>query len=152
MIYDQRDPNISNIAGHCSQSGEPQIRIPNCGGLIPPLGFNLLTVAIIVITGIYSLATSSCSQRTSTTSTPATAPEPTPTSRKGVTMANYNKLQTGMSYSEVVEILGSPGKKISDETTAPDTATYMWGGDQVGNIRVTFQNDRLLQKSEYSMQ
>jgi len=117
---------------------------------MPPLGFNLLTVAMIVITGICSLATSSCSQPTSTTSTPA--PEPTPTSRKGVTLANYNKLQTGMSYSEVVEILGNPGKKISDETAAPNTVTYMWGGDQVGNIRVTFQNDRLLQKSEYSMQ
>ena len=150
MICDQRNPNISNIAAHCSQAGEPQVRIPNRDGVMPALGFNLLTVALIVITGICSLAISSCSRGTSTTSTPA--PEPTPTSRKGVTLANYNKLQTGMSYSEVVEILGSPGKKISDETAAPNTITYMWGGDQVGNIRVTFQNDRLLQKSEYGMQ
>ena len=152
MICHKHNSCKSNGVGHYSRSGEHQVGMPKRGGTVTPLGFALLAVAMVAITGIGSLATSSCSQHVAS-STAAPEPSPTSTSRKGVTMANYDKLQTGMTYTEVVEILGSAGKKLNaDETAEPNTVTYMWGGDQVGNMRVRFRNDRLLEKSQYNLQ
>ena len=41
-------------------------------------------------------------------------------------MANYERLQTGMSYAEVVDILGEPGQEISrNELAGFTTVMYM---------------------------
>ncbi len=71
----------------------------------------------------------------------------------GVTMANYNRLRTGMSYSQVVKILGSGGTELSsNDIGGYHTVMYMWQGDGGGNMNAMFQNGRLIQKAQFGLQ
>lgn len=72
----------------------------------------------------------------------------------GVTMANYNKLQTGMTYEQVVQILGEEGKEMSSNDIAGyKNVMYMWkaGGFSVGNMNAMFQNGTLIQKAQFEL-
>ena len=72
----------------------------------------------------------------------------------GVTMENYNKLQTGMTYEQVVDILGEEGKEMSSNDIAGyKNVMYMWkaGGFSVGNMNAMFQNDALIQKAQFEL-
>jgi hypothetical protein len=73
--------------------------------------------------------------------------------RSGVTMANYERLETGMSYDGVVDILGEPGKEMSrNEIADITTVMYMWSGGFVGgNMNAMFQNDRLVSKAQFGL-
>jgi hypothetical protein len=72
----------------------------------------------------------------------------------GVTMENYNKLQTGMTYEQVVSILGEEGKEMSSNDIAGyRNVMYMWkaGGFSVGNMNAMFQNGALIQKAQFEL-
>lgn len=75
------------------------------------------------------------------------------TDTSGVTMENYGKLETGMSYEEVVAILGEPGEEISsNEIGGIKNAMYMWEADSFGgNMNAMFQNGELIQKSQFGL-
>lgn len=79
------------------------------------------------------------------TSAPASAP--------GVTMAQYNRLENGMSYAEASEILGSPGTEMSSSDLGGiKTTMYMWEGTSPGaNMNAMFQNGKLIQKSQFGL-
>jgi len=73
----------------------------------------------------------------------------------GVTMENYNKLQTGMTYEQVVSILGEEGKEMSSNDIAGyKNVMYLWkaGGFSVGNMNAMFQNGALVQKAQFELQ
>ena len=66
-------------------------------------------------------------------------------------MSDYNKITTGMSYSQVKTILGSnEGKELSrvDITGAPLTVSYQWQNDDGSNIIVMFQGDAVTTKAQ----
>ena len=72
----------------------------------------------------------------------------------GVTMENYNKLQTGMTYDQVVSILGEEGKEMSsNDIGGYKNVMYMWkaGGFSVGNMHAMFQNGALVQKAQFEL-
>jgi len=72
----------------------------------------------------------------------------------GITMSNYNKLQTGMSYEQVVQILGEEGKEMSSNDIAGyKNVMYTWkaGGFSVGNMNAMFQNGALIQKAQFEL-
>ena len=47
--------------------------------------------------------------------------------RSGVTLANYNRIQSGMSYSQVVNILGESGSELSrSDVMGYETVMYTW--------------------------
>lgn len=83
--------------------------------------------------------------------TEVAAVEPVETS--GVTMANFSKLSTGMTYEQVVEILGEHGEEISsNEIAGIRTVMYMWEGGSMGaNMNAMFQNDKMMQKSQFGL-
>jgi hypothetical protein len=56
-----------------------------------------------------------------------------------LTMENYNKLKAGMTYNEVVNIIGSPDK-CSDVLGMKNC---IWG-DEKRSATVTFAGDRVL--------
>ena len=56
-----------------------------------------------------------------------------------LTMDNYNKIKTGMNYSEVVEILGQPD--TCSETLG--VRSCQWGDDQ-RHAQVNFVGDKVL--------
>ena len=65
-------------------------------------------------------------------------------------MSDYNKITTGMSYSQVSTILGDSGKELSrvDIKGAPLTISYQWQNDDGSNIIVMFQDDAVTTKAQ----
>lgn len=74
--------------------------------------------------------------------------------KAGITLANYNKIQTGMQYSQVADILGSRGKLVSSSIImGADTENYSWHtifGFKI--IGVVFQNDKVVFKIQKGLE
>ena len=67
-----------------------------------------------------------------------------------VTAQGYARLQSGDTYATAVAKLGCEGGEIS-RSDIPDyiTVMYMWEGEPLGaNMSATFQNDKLINKSQ----
>ncbi|MBT9547981.1 MAG: DUF3862 domain-containing protein [Candidatus Sericytochromatia bacterium] len=79
-------------------------------------------------------------------------PKP-PKPKSQVTMANYNRLKTGMSYEQVVAILGKAGTELSSNDIAGyQTVMYQWEGDSfASNMNAMFQNGKLMQKAQFGL-
>jgi hypothetical protein len=66
-----------------------------------------------------------------------------------VTMAEFNQIQDGMTYRQVTQIIGHPGKELSSTNiTGVSTKMYSWGGGAFGSMTAIFQNGRLVTKSQ----
>lgn len=69
-----------------------------------------------------------------------------------LTMEKYNQIKNGMTYDEVVQILGSKGEEVSSsEIGKYKNATYKWSGENYSFIIGTFQNDKLLFKTQANL-
>jgi hypothetical protein len=75
--------------------------------------------------------------------------------RQGVTAENYLRLRDGMTYEQVVEILGRAGTEISSSNIANiSTVMYSWQGNGGlgANMNAMFQNGRLTMKAQFGLQ
>ena len=84
---------------------------------------------------------------------PAKAPPapPAPAQESGVTLANYNRLKEGMSYNQVVAILGSEGKELSSSSLGGyKMVMYQWNAvnGRGANMNAVFQNGKLFSKAQ----
>ena len=69
-----------------------------------------------------------------------------------VTREKYDRLTDGMSYKEVVQVLGDEGEEQFKSNIAGfNIATYQWKGSGFSSIIVTFQNDKLQSKSQVGL-
>ena len=73
-------------------------------------------------------------------------------------MANFNRLQTGMTYAQVVQILGKEGEKLTElgskETTGDVVVMYQWNGDGGGpdaKMNAFFKNGKLDSKLQFHL-
>jgi len=76
-----------------------------------------------------------------------------------VTFAEYNQIENGMSYRQVVGIIGAEGEEMSRnkiegvpgvvETT--ETVMYQWKNNNGSNMNAMFQNDKLMQKAQFGL-
>lgn len=96
--------------------------------------------------------TSSPPSRSSADNSPNTA-NGTATSG-GVTLANYDRLQTGMTYAQVVQILGKQGEKMSsNEVGSLKIEMYRWDGNggRDSEMHAFFQNGKLDKKMQFAL-
>jgi len=83
----------------------------------------------------------------------------TPQQQPVVTMHEYQRIQNGMSYRQVVSIIGQEGEEISRNFIegAPgvmediETVMYQWQNTGGSNMNAMFQNDKLMQKAQFGL-
>ena len=83
-----------------------------------------------------------------------------PISKQAVTMAKYQLIQDGMSYQDVVQIIGKSGIEMSRNhiegvpgvMPSVDTVMYQWVNPFGSNMNAMFQNDKLVQKAQFGLQ
>lgn len=71
-----------------------------------------------------------------------------------ITMAEFEALNTGITYEEAVAIIGGAGEVLSQSDIAGyNTVIYMWEGyGSLGaNANVTFQNNALVAKAQIGL-
>lgn len=71
-----------------------------------------------------------------------------------ISKAEFEALKTGMTYSEVVSIIGGEGELSSQVNVAGyDTELYIWQGEgSIGaNANITFQNNELVSKAQFGL-
>ena len=70
-----------------------------------------------------------------------------------LTMAKYRRIKNGMSYQQVVDILGADGKEISrSEVGQTVIITVEWKGEDYKVIYCNFTNDRVSFKSQANLE
>jgi len=74
-------------------------------------------------------------------------------SSQGITLAKYMKLNTGMTYDDVVSILGKNGVELSStEIAGIKSVTYKWDGVSfASNMNATFSNNQLVSKAQFGL-
>ena len=78
-----------------------------------------------------------------------------PTDDKYITLAEFNKIETGMTYEEVTEIVGSSGTITSKSSVAGhETVIVTWyTNPNIGtNANVTFQDGKVIAKAQVGLQ
>ncbi|MBI5232536.1 MAG: DUF3862 domain-containing protein [Coriobacteriales bacterium] len=85
---------------------------------------------------------------------PAPGTEPAPSDEGPATVEKYDKIENGMSYDEVVEIMGSKGEELSSsEFGGVKVAVFLWyGSDRTSNMMITFQDDKVMSKAQYGLE
>ena len=76
-----------------------------------------------------------------------------------VTKAEYDQIRHGMSYSEVVSIIGSRGEETGSNRMegVPGvmeslyTVMYSWQNRDGSNMNAMFQNDKLMNKAQFGL-
>jgi hypothetical protein len=71
----------------------------------------------------------------------------------GITMEQYRKVEPGMTYEQVIAILGAPDQELSRSDMAGyTTVMYMWEGKSMGaNMNAMFQNNSLVNKAQFGL-
>ena len=78
-----------------------------------------------------------------------------PASTTGVTMANFNRLQKGMTYAQVVQILGKEGEEAGVLGSGDEKIVmYKWDADEDGSgatMSAFFKNGKLDTKFQFAL-
>ena len=71
-----------------------------------------------------------------------------------VTLDKFNQIENGMSYDEVVEIMGSEGEVMSSMDIMGTTSTiYTWDGkDAISSVVITFVGDAVESKTQFGLE
>lgn len=68
------------------------------------------------------------------------------------TAAKFKQIKHGMSYKQVKKIMGSEGDEQASSSVADNEATvYQWTTDDFGVVSVTFENDKVVNKAQISL-
>jgi hypothetical protein len=125
---------------------------------------NSNALSLVICIGILIAVGCSCPKELQKELDKAGKPTPSPTvagssgtnsvdkggdSEADLTLAKYNQIKNGMSLGDVQEIVGSDGKEVSSsEIGKYKTVTQKWDGENYAYIICTFQNDKLMFKSQ----
>ena len=71
-----------------------------------------------------------------------------------ITKAEFDQIKTGMTYAQVVKIVGGDGSVLSEsEVAGIKTVMYMWyGEDGISNANIMIQNNKLVSKAQMGLE
>lgn len=71
---------------------------------------------------------------------------------ESVTMAEYERVKVGMTYDQVVQIVGFQGENLSEVTYGNQSASsYAWSNDDGSNMIISFTNGRVSGKGQFGL-
>lgn len=114
----------------------------------------VVLLVICILGSLASLGNSTANEDTSdkpSTSDSANDVTENPNNSKYITLEEFNKIETGMSYDEVKEIIGSDGELLSTSSfNNYSISIYIWyGKGSIGaNANVTFTNGKVSGKAQ----
>jgi len=129
-------------------------------GTFKLIGFGILGIITLgIIIAACSDETTPVEEKGTETAEPAAAPakkeakKPAVKKEKpGVTMDEFNKIESGMNYEEVVKIIGIEGEVQSETGTKGDqyyTVMYFFKAENgIGNAIITLQGDKVFNKAQ----
>lgn len=68
----------------------------------------------------------------------------------GFTLNLYNDLEKGMTYPEVVDIVGRPGVPEGEEDNGENDSSYRWEEEEK-MVRLVFLNGKLIVKEQFGL-
>lgn len=76
------------------------------------------------------------------------------TSSSEITLEMYNSIETGMTYDEVVSVLGENGAFLSNSKILDSISEiYTWSGTSLGSsCNITFQDGKVIAKAQYGLE
>lgn len=103
-----------------------------------------------------STATKSESKSDNSSSSSSSSPENKSSNKAAMSKDEFAKIKNGMTYGQVVKIVGSKGSVESEtgESGSPEhTVIYTWDGDKGwgANANVTFQNEKVVNKAQFGV-
>ncbi len=135
-------------------------KCPECGQKAPPSITRIVVGVIMCFVGlcIFVSAVTNMNDDTGTPSNQSSVSEQSSENenKNKVTYENFEKIKTGMTYDQVVEIFGEEGKIISDVDVGMDeyaTTMYYWYDDTgIANCNVTIQGGKVIAKAQVGLQ
>jgi hypothetical protein len=137
------------VCKHCGRdlaAAYPQPARPAKG----QLSAGTVVVAILAVVGVIAWVSGvfSVSDSAGRTVLPQSIAAPPPV----VTKAEFDRIKEGMSYDEVVKVIGAPGEQLSSNDLAGiKTVMYSWANSSGSNMNAMFQNDKLIQKAQFGL-
>lgn len=91
----------------------------------------------------------SASQSQDSANNPAASDSSASDSSAKIDADKFEKIESGMTYDQVKEIIGSDGTEQSTSAVGNTTTTiYEWDSDSFGVATVTFQDDKVVNKAQ----
>lgn len=111
----------------------------------------IIFVALIIIGIIGSISDGNTKENNS--SNPSSQASTPSKEVNGLTEEKYNAIETGMTYAEVVSIIGEDGINISEsEFAGIKTVMYEWkSAESWGNANITFQDGKVINKAQFGV-
>jgi hypothetical protein len=107
------------------------------------LALIVVGAGIAWMTGAFSI-----SDRTGRTILPQGVGAPAPV----VTKAEFDRIKEGMTYEDVVKIIGASGEQQSSSDIAGyKTVMYSWMNSNGSNMNAMFQNGKLVQRAQFGL-
>lgn len=94
---------------------------------------------------------------TTTSPPPAPTPAPAPVNSSTMSLAEFQAIQSGMTYEQVVQIVGGPGEIMSESGSPGEayyTVMYTWEGEGTlgANANCIFQGGALMNKAQFGLE
>ncbi len=94
-----------------------------------------------------STPSSSPTTSSSPSSSPSNSPSSTSDKKTGLTLDKYNQIKNGMTYKEVVDIIGSEGTQtMSSGEGKYKVESYKWEGENYQYLSIVMMGDKVSSK------
>ena len=141
---------------HCQTDIPKKAKVcPNCrrkqGGIGKVIGIILILFIVVGVLGSGSDSSEDSSNVNNNSVSNASTQKEEVVSTKKLTAEKYNAIDFGMTYEEVVGIIGEEGENISEVAVGDIVTTiYQWDED-ITNCNVTIQNDSVTGKAQFGI-
>jgi len=111
---------------------------------------------VIIIIIIAIIATGGKGSNTNNQTTETSTVKTEEKQENKITLEKFNKIETGMSYEQVVEIIGEEGTTLSETNISNNekyhTVIYSWKAENgIANANVTFQGGKVISKAQIGL-